>query len=105
MMHAARYFPVMREARYIGSRHGTRAVHALPEDVDGRPTVVVDHGFGCWSILGGKVNTSVSNARGIANQIATQQQIDRPATAMPRRGIADDGEEWRDRSPVGARRR
>jgi predicted dehydrogenase/glycine/D-amino acid oxidase-like deaminating enzyme len=105
LRHAARYLPVLKNARYIGSRYGTRTVHALPEDVDGRPTVVVDHGFGCWSILGGKVNTSVSNAQQIAQQIAIHQHIVRPMVVTARGGLADDRDEWRDRSPVGARRR
>jgi hypothetical protein len=105
MRYAQRYLPVLRGARYVDSRYGTRTVHALPEDVDGRPTVVVDHGFGCWSILGGKVNTSVSNARQIAGQIAKQHDILRPDRVVVPGGISDDGEEWRDRSPVGARRR
>jgi hypothetical protein len=105
IQHASLYLPILRNARYVGSRYGTRTVHALPEDVDGRPTVVVEHGFGCWSILGGKVNTSVSNARQIANQIAAQQQIEHRSTAATMGGMADEGEEWRDRSPTGARRR
>ena len=103
--HASQYLPILRDALYVGSRYGTRTVHALPEDVDGRPTVVVEHGFGCWSVLGGKVNTSVSNARQIASQIAAQQQIEHRSAAATIGGMADDGEEWRDRSPVGARRR
>jgi hypothetical protein len=89
---------------------GTRVVHALPEDVDGRPTVVTDHGFGCWSILGGKINTSVTNACQLADRIALQQGLKRPEHGpdrWPERWPAstDDGEEWRDRLPTGARRR
>mgnify|MGYP006167236159 CR=1 FL=1 len=33
LLHGARYLPILREARYVGSRYGTRTVHALPEDV------------------------------------------------------------------------
>jgi predicted dehydrogenase len=104
---ASYYMPVLREARYIESRYGTRAMHAIQEDVDGRPTVVVDHGFGCWSILGGKVNTSVTNARQIARQIAQQRGIATPEhdTNPSGRAATDDGDEWRDRLPTGARRR
>jgi predicted dehydrogenase/glycine/D-amino acid oxidase-like deaminating enzyme len=104
LRHAARYLPVLSQARYVASRFGTRAVHALPEDVDGRPTAVVDHGFGCWSILGGKINTSVTNARQIAAQIAAEQQLHGPM--LPAGGATvDDADEHRDRSPIGARRR
>jgi hypothetical protein len=102
--HASHYLPVLETARYIGSRYGTRTVHALPEDVDGRPTVVVSHGFGCWSILGGKVNTSVTNARQIAEQIAMHQRFGTGASGA-QTATADDAEEWRDRSPIGAQRR
>ena len=105
MRTARHYLPGLRDARYIGSRYGTRVVNARPQDVDGRPTVVVDHGFGCWSILGGKVNTSVTNARQIAAQIARQQDIDRPAAPTTTGRIASAGELWRDSSPFGARRR
>jgi FAD dependent oxidoreductase len=102
--HASRYMPVLETARYVDSRYGTRTVHALPEDVDGRPTVVVSHGFGCWSILGGKVNTSVTNARQIAEQIAMHQRFGTAASGA-QTATADDAEEWRDRSPIGAQRR
>lgn len=65
----SRYLPVVAEARILESRFATRAVRAFAEDYDGRPTVVTDHGFGCFSILGGKIVTSVSNARSIAARI------------------------------------
>ena len=102
---ASRYMPILRDARHLGSRYGTRTVNPQVQDVDGRPTVVVDHGFGCWSVLGGKINTSVFNARQIASQIASQEQIDRPGAQMPLTRVTDEGELWRDRSPMGARRR
>ncbi|HEY1261616.1 MAG TPA: FAD-dependent oxidoreductase [Stellaceae bacterium] len=107
---ASRYLPILKTARLAQPMRGTRVVHALPEDVDGRPTVVTDHGFGCWSILGGKINTSVTNACQLADRIALQQGLKRPEHG-PDRGperwpaSTDDGEEWRDRLPTGARRR
>jgi hypothetical protein len=40
--------------------------------------VITDHGFGCWSVLGGKIVTSVVNAREIAGAISTEcRQRDR----------------------------
>ena len=63
------YFPVLRQAKLVESRFGVRTVVAGSEDFDGRPTVVTDHGFGCWSVLGGKISTCVSNARQIAASI------------------------------------
>lgn len=105
LRHARHYMPALDGARYIGSRYGVRVVSANAQDVDGRPTVVVDHGFGCWSVLGGKVNTSVANARQIAHQIATAHGIDRPGAGLGSSRIADEGELRRDRSPVGPGRR
>ncbi|MEP6717130.1 MAG: FAD-dependent oxidoreductase [Terriglobia bacterium] len=65
---AARYFPVLENARYLESRFGVRTVEAFTEDYDGRPTVVTDHGFGCWSVLGGKIGSCVANADEILSQ-------------------------------------
>ncbi len=61
-----RYLPILSSARVLDSRFATRAVRANSEDYDGRPTVIRPLGFGCWSILGGKIVTSVSTARNIA---------------------------------------
>ncbi len=101
---AAQYMPVLRNARVVASRYGTRVVPTGPQDVDGRPTVVVDHGFGCWSMLGGKVNTSVANARQVARQIATQQGLAQAGPEGAAARTADEGQLLADRSPVGGRR-
>lgn len=73
LRHSARYLPVLTQAFDVQSRWTTRAVNAYARDFDARPTVISDHGFGCWSVLGGKVVTSVSNARDIARQIRAEQ--------------------------------
>lgn len=59
----SRYLPVLKDGRVLESRLATRTVQAFSEDYDGRPTVITDHGFGCWSLLGGKIVTSTSHAR------------------------------------------
>jgi glycine/D-amino acid oxidase-like deaminating enzyme len=69
---ARHYLPVLTEARDIESRWVLRAVLADGPDPDARPTSIRDHGFGCWSILGGKMVTSVSNARQIAREILSE---------------------------------
>jgi glycine/D-amino acid oxidase-like deaminating enzyme len=69
LRHMAEYLPAIRQARYLGSRFGVRAVMAFNEDYDGRPTMVSRHGFGCWSVLGGKITTCVSNAREIVREM------------------------------------
>jgi predicted dehydrogenase/glycine/D-amino acid oxidase-like deaminating enzyme len=75
MRHATEYLPILRDARYLGSRYGNRVVTAFNEDYDGRPTVITRHGFGCWSVLGGKIATCVSNAREIALQIFPEAAV------------------------------
>jgi hypothetical protein len=69
LKHGLKYLPVLERARYVESIYGLRAVYAHSQDFDGRPTVVTDHGFGCWSVLGGKIITCASNAREIAREI------------------------------------
>ncbi len=66
---ATDHFPAVAGARIVESRYGVRAVNAYNEDIDGRPTVVTEHGFGCWSVLGGKIITCVRNAREISGAI------------------------------------
>ncbi len=69
LKHGLKYLPVLERATIVESRYGLRAVYAKSQDFDGRPTVVTDHGFGCWSVLGGKIITCVSNAQEIAKEI------------------------------------
>ena len=69
LRHAEQYLPVLREARDVRSVWATRVTHASARDDDARPTIVKHHGFGCWSLLGGKIVTCVSNARLIASEI------------------------------------
>lgn len=69
LRHASRYLPILAKAEVIESRCATRAVSAYAKDFDARPTVVSDHGFGCWSVLGGKIITCVTNALEIAREI------------------------------------
>ncbi|MCP9820990.1 FAD-dependent oxidoreductase [Synechococcus sp. Cruz-9H2] len=72
LRHSSHYFPVLDAVTEVRSIWMTRAVNAYARDFDARPTVISDHGFGCWSVLGGKVVTAVSNAREIASTIATE---------------------------------
>lgn len=77
-----RYMPILEKARVVESRYATRAVNAFARDFDARPTVVRDHGFGCWSVLGGKILTCLSNAREIAGAIRSDIGLD-PSTPVP----------------------
>jgi len=73
LRHSVRYLPILDSATDVQSVFVTRAVNAFARDFDARPTVITDHGFGCWSVLGGKVITSVANAREIAREIFEEQ--------------------------------
>jgi len=74
LRHAERYLPIVTQAYDVQSQWMTRAVNAFARDFDARPTVITDHGFGCWSVLGGKVVTAVTNAREIARDIVKETQ-------------------------------
>ncbi len=69
LRHMSEFLPSLRGARYLGSRFGIRAVMAFHEDYDGRPTLVTRHGFGCWSVLGGKITACISSAREIVRDM------------------------------------
>lgn len=71
--HATEYMPFLRNARMLESRYVVRTVNAYARDVDARPTVITEHGFGCWSVLGGKIITCVTNAREIAQRIRAER--------------------------------
>ena len=62
LRHSRRYLPILTRAADVQSVWLTRAVDAYARDYDARPTVVTEHGFGCWSVLGGKIVTTVANA-------------------------------------------
>ena len=72
LRHSARYFPILAKATHVESRWATRTVNAYARDFDARPTVITNHGFGCWSVLGGKIVTCVSNAREIVQEILVE---------------------------------
>jgi hypothetical protein len=81
LRHSARYLPVLAQASEAESWWVTRAVGAFARDFDARPTVVTNHGFGCWSVLGGKIITCVSNAREIVRAIRAEQGMETVASA------------------------
>ncbi|HVY72531.1 MAG TPA: FAD-dependent oxidoreductase [Candidatus Paceibacterota bacterium] len=63
------WFPILSHATIQEVRYTLRAVNAGRERDDGRPSDVSYHGFGIWSVLGGKIINSVIAAQEIANQI------------------------------------
>ena len=63
------WFPILKNAKILESRYVFRAVNAYREYDDARPSDITYHGFGCWSILGGKIVNSVIAAKKIAQEI------------------------------------
>ena len=63
------WFPILEKAEVVDVRYVLRAVNANREHDDARPSDVTYHGFGCWSILGGKIVNCVSTAKKIATEI------------------------------------
>jgi len=63
------WFPILEKAEVVDVRYVLRAVNANREYDDARPSDVAYHGFGCWSILGGKIVNCVSTAKEIAIEI------------------------------------
>lgn len=63
------WFPILEKAEIVAVRYVLRAVNANREHDDARPSDMAYHGFGCWSILGGKLVNCVSTAKEIALEI------------------------------------
>jgi hypothetical protein len=57
------YFPFLTEGKITGSRQVFRGVQAYREHDDSRVAEVYDHGFECYSILSGKIISSVALAQ------------------------------------------
>ena len=66
---SAEWFPIVREAEYLESRYVFRCVNANREHDDARPSDITRHGFGCYSVLGGKILNCVTVAEDIAQEI------------------------------------
>ncbi len=69
------WFPILNKAKIIESRFVFRAVNAYREFDDARPSDITNHGFGCWSILGGKIVNCVSATRKLAEEMFLNNNI------------------------------
>lgn len=67
--HSSTWFPVLKTAEYLYSMFVALPVEIASKKTDARPTDVVYHGNGCWSILSGKVITCVSAAKKIKKEL------------------------------------
>ncbi|MEI6304736.1 MAG: FAD-dependent oxidoreductase [Candidatus Taylorbacteria bacterium] len=62
-------FPILKRAEIVESRIVHRGVQAYHEHDDSRVADIIEHGFGCWSILSGKILSSVTTAKKLAKTI------------------------------------
>jgi predicted dehydrogenase len=65
------WFPILKKAEVVDIRYVFRAVNAHREADDARPSDITYHGFGCWSILGGKIVNCISAAEKIVAEVKT----------------------------------
>lgn len=73
MMAASRtYFKIPDEVEVIKSWYATKSISPYTNEVWERPTIIKDHSFGIFSIIGGKILTAVSNAKEISYRIIRQ---------------------------------
>lgn len=61
------YFPILKDAEFVSSRIVHRGVEANREHDDSRVADLIDHGFGCWSVLSGKILSSVTTGKRLAS--------------------------------------
>lgn len=70
---SAVWFPFLKKAELVESRFVFRSVNAHREHDDARPSDITGHGFGCWSILGGKIINAVTTAKGLRKELDRDQ--------------------------------
>ena len=64
-----KWCPILKQAEYVRSMFAILPVEMAVSKIDARPTDVVDHGFGCYSIFSGKIITAVTAAKQLVNLI------------------------------------
>ena len=69
---SAKWLPIVRGAEVESIHYVLRGVNAYREHDDMRTSDITEHGFGCYSILGGKIIHAVSVARELARKIDAQ---------------------------------
>jgi hypothetical protein len=67
-----KWFPILDRAEYVKSMYSILPVGKSSKKNDSRPSEVTYHGFGCYSVLGGKVITSVTTGKDILKRIKNE---------------------------------
>jgi hypothetical protein len=67
---AASFIPSMARAKYVKSMYVTKAVLPKHDTDDARPTQIIDHERGFYSIFSGKICAAIPTAESLAHRIA-----------------------------------
>jgi predicted dehydrogenase len=68
---SAEWFPFVKKAKVLHIHHVLRGVSAYREHDDARISDITEHGFGCFSVFGGKIINSVWIAKQLRNLIVS----------------------------------
>jgi len=63
------FMPILAQARLVEAKWTVLPIKTWLTNDDNRTTEIISYGQGCWSVLGGKIITSVNTAKKIANLI------------------------------------
>ena len=69
MKESIKYFPILKEAKVLGSNYIVRIVRANVDSTDDRTSEITDYGNGVYSILAGKVISCVDIAKDLSEKI------------------------------------
>lgn len=69
-----KWMPILGRAEYLKSMFVILPVIPGKDKTRGRPTEVTYHGYGCWSILSGKIISCVSAAKKISKEIESENR-------------------------------
>lgn len=71
---SAKYYPILKNAKYLGSTFIVRVIKSNVQKTDERPSEITPHGSGIYSIFGGKVITCIPAAKNIADIIDAESR-------------------------------
>lgn len=72
---ACRYMPFLKDADVVRSWYCVKARSAYEKEFWEVPTIIKNHGFGYWSVLGGKILTCSKNAQDILREVRDHLEI------------------------------
>ena len=72
---ASEYIDGVDQESYVKSWITHKAISTNIREQWDRPTVLFDHGFGVWSVIGGKILTAVANAKDLSSLIRKELSL------------------------------